>query len=735
MHQGSWVVCAALLIAAFGYASTQGLAARIHVQQVSAIQQIFACDSAQELAASRPSHKAGRSEAYYTFPQASPADELTAAVADEKTGRYSEAADHYRNFLKMEAANASPKALSEVRVRMATDEFMAHRYEDSLESLRWIFESKAGRAAVVIPAQAWVVAGLDNLQLNRLDAAIRNLRQALQADPASGTARLALGDALARSGHLRAAADEYRNQTQRTPKVVEAWYKLGVAEAQLAKETFSSFASRHPKDQVAKMLAAETCLGRSDGLGAAKILLPTVAAIPVPGASPVPGSSPVSGGRDGSATAIGRLALPLPGIHADLGQAFLEEGYVHAAASEFREELVTDAESAPAGFGLAETATLSSDWNSVRTHLRHLMLFHAQYFERRLESQPPAPLRAARKAGHLPPPATFASSAAGRLWQSWLQGNGMSGVRIESPRQDSCSSLPARAASMPGLWLTESCYARLIRQLHGRPDQKDNLTHAERAKLAEAYYRLSQYDDARAEATRLLQNDPESGWGAYWLIRSEQALSLQSLLQASSINPNSARVHEMLARNAADRYQWKQAIAEYELALRLAPNLAGLHFGLGTAYWQAGNWARAEAQLRQTLEFSPASTVAAYELGDTYVNEHQWASAVPYLKKAIQDSGLGRKARLDLAKAESELGQKRQALAELTPLEDDDANGEIHFRLAALYRKMGELDKARAALAASQKLRQNSDSLTVARMKAIEQERAKLEQAEKQESR
>ncbi|MGH9453591.1 MAG: tetratricopeptide repeat protein, partial [Terriglobia bacterium] len=469
MRQGSWVVCAALLMAAFGYTSAQKLAARALSQPVSAIRQTPRYFSAQWRAASGPRRKTGGPEAYSTPPQASAAGELKAAVAAEKAGQYSEAADHYRNFLKMEAARAAPKALSEVRVRLATDQFMAHRYEDSLQSLRPILESKASLAAATIPAQAWIVAGLDHLQLNRLDGAIRNLRQALQVDPASGTARLALGDALARSGHLQEAAEQYRNQTQRTPKVVEAWYKLGVAEAQLAKETSSSFTAQHPKDQVAEMLVAETYLSRDDGLGAAKILLPLVE-----------DNNGASRGKGDSRPE--RSGAVLPGVHADLGQAFLEESYVHAAASEFRKELELDPESAPAGFGLAETATLNSNWNSVLSHLRRLMLSHAQDFKRRLESQPPAPLRAAWNGGHLQVPVSFASSSEGRLWQSWFQGNGMSGVRIESTQQNSCSSLPAHARSIPGLWLTESCYARLIRQLNGRASQKGNRTNAERAK-------------------------------------------------------------------------------------------------------------------------------------------------------------------------------------------------------------------------------------------------------------
>ena len=656
----------------------------------------------------------------YSSPQQTVGGELRAAALAEKAGNYAQAADHYRIVLTMQMASANLNASTEVRVRMATDLFMAHRYQDSLRSVNPVLDLKPGTTREGILSQAWVVAGLDDLQLNRLDSAIFKLRHALVLNPASGTARLALGDALARSGHLRQAVQEYHDQTQHTPKVVEAWYKMGVAEAQLAKETSNAFARSHTKDPVAEMLDAEQFLNREDGLGAAQILLRMIGA-----------------GKTSNGGLVARHENPqsttLPGVHADLGQAFMEEEYVRAAGAEFRKEITIDPESAPAWFGMAETESLDSNWDAALSRVRHLMLYHPHELERRLELQPPSVLRAARHRGGLRVPANLGQTEEGRLWQSWLRGNGISGARIESTHPDSCPILSAHQASTPGLWLTEGCYARLIRQLQGRMSQHPTVS--EKIKLIEADFRLSRFDDAQAGAELLLKSDPQCGWATYWLAQSAEALSFQSLLRASSLNPNSSRVHEMLARHDADHYLWKQAIAEYQTALRLAPNLTDLYFGLGTAYWQEGDWAQAQLTLLKTLEISPASTVAAYELGDTFVNERQWANAVPYLRKSIGDHGVERKARLDLAKAESELGQDRQAVAALVPVKQDDADGEIHFRLAALYRKMGELDKAHNALDESERLRQASDGMTVERTKETEQERAKLQQAAKQEPR
>ncbi len=648
----------------------------------------------------------------YSFPQGSAPNELAAASAAEKARHYSEAARHYQEFLAISPSPASANEVVEVRVRLAIDQFMAHLYQDSLQALAPLVEPQSGHATDHVPAQAWIVAGLDELELNRLDNAIRDLRQGLLADPASGTARLALGDALARSGHLYQAIRQYREQAERTPKVVEAWYKIGVAEEVLAKITRKQFEQTDSGSAVSRLLEAEDRLDRGDGLGAANILLPLA--------------------TQGPTTTGSQPANFLPGLHSLLGQALLDESYLRAARREFQREIAANPESAPAWFGLAEVDTLDYRWEAVRSRVLHLMLFDPRYLENRLQKQPPAPLRTAWTSGRLHMPQAMAKSTEGRLWLSWIKANGISGVQIESQRRNSCAALPSLEASIPGMWLSEGCATRLAQEL----ESKHSLSPEQTVKLAEVEYRLGRFEKAESAARQAAEirtaNSLASAWGTYWLIRSDEALSLAALEKSAAINPNAPRVRQLLAQNYADHYQWSKAIEEYQVALRLAPNLAGLHFGLGSAYWQAGYWKQAQAQLEQTLQITPESTVAAYELGDTHINLRQWKQAVPYLKKALANPQMARKARVDLAKAESELGHYHQALTDLAPLANDDPDGEIHFRLGTLYRKMGEMEKARHALVESQKLHLAHDAMTTARMKELEQDRARLKQAEKE---
>jgi len=648
----------------------------------------------------------------YSFAQVSTRNELAAASAAEKAGRYSEAAKHYEDFLAATPPRVPANEIANARLHLAIDQFMAHCYQESLHALVPLIESASNRTRDHLPAKVWIIAGLDELELNKLDNAIRDLRWGLLADPASGTARLALGDALARSGHLVEAIHQYREQAKRTPAVVEVWYKIGMAEEVLAKISRKQFEQTNSESPISRLLEAHQSLERDDGLGAARILLPLA-----------------SQKKRRSASLSADF---FPGVHSSLGEALLDEGYLRAAQQEFQRELTGNPASAPAYFGLAEIDTLDSHWDAFRSRVHHLMIFNPHYLENRLTKRPPAPLRNAWTSNLLRVPPTMAETTEVQLWISWIKANGISRVQIEPQRQVPCTAIPGLEASTPGFWLPESCAVDLSKEL----ESKHSPSPTQIAKLAEIEFQLGHFEKAQDAAMRAANGGPPgsltSEWGTYWLIRSAEALSLAAFEKAAAINPNAPRVRQLLAQNYADHLQWGKAIEEYQAALRLSPHLVGLHFGLGTVYWQAGDWKEAQVQLQQTLQISPESTVAAYELGDTDVNLHQWKEALPYLRKAVADPETSRQARIDIAKVESELGRYQEALAELKVLANDDQDGQIHFRMGLLYRKMGETEKASQAFAESQRLHLARDAATVTRMEELEQDRARLKEAQKE---
>jgi len=176
----------------------------------------------------------------------------------------------------------------------------------------------------------------------------------------------------------------------------------------------------------------------------------------------------------------------------------------------------------------------------------------------------------------------------------------------------------------------------------------------------------------------------------------------------ASLDPESARAHQILAEYHTQRHNFPRAKAEYLAALRIKPALADLHLGLGGVCWASGEWTEAEEELRKTLELAPGSVVARYELGDTYIQQRRWQEAADQLTLILQDPTIGAKARIDLAEAQVQMGHTSQALEDLLPLAKQDQDGQIHYRLASIYRKLGDKIGEKEALYTFRKLQMAS---------------------------
>ena len=293
------------------------------------------------------------------------------------------------------------------------------------------------------------------------------------------------------------------------------------------------------------------------------------------------------------------------------------------------------------------------------------------------------------------------------VWKAWLSTSDPRPSSVKLDSTGSCSSPSLKALTTPGLWLTEACY----QQVRDRLRTKSVLTQEERIKLVEAELRLGRFQEARQEAEGVLKSDPRNEWAIFWLSESYRALAQESLSKVVSQDPDSARQHELLAQYFSRRRQYARAKSEYLAAIRKAPNLSDLHLGLGMLCLHFGDLPGAEKEFQKTLELAPASALAHYELGHLYVRLQRWDVAVERLRPALDDPALTVKVRLDLAHALAAMDQTRQAVDTLLPALEDDKDGAVHYRLAGLYRKLGDQTHAEEALGAYRRLRDASDQV------------------------
>jgi tetratricopeptide (TPR) repeat protein len=608
----------------------------------------------------------------------------------------------YENLLRDPPAGTSPSSVNEVEVRLGTVYFLLHRYSDSLGVLEKIPQDPASVRNAdpnvtkdILPrslrAQVWLVRGLDYLELNQLPKAVVSLQRAVEMQPKSTTARLALGDALARSNRMEEAIKEYEHQIRETPALTEAWYKLGLAHSFVSTQSFPD-ATKKTEGVVLRQWEAEQFISQGRNLDGARALFKLV--------HEAPGQ---------------------PGLHADLGRALLQVGYAKAAEDQSRRELAIDPANPLARLDLAQTAALRGAWEEVSAQLKEVSGAQPRTLTRLLEMPPAGLVEQAWIESKMQMPEEFAATSVGGLWHAWMDQSQL----IEVKGNDGAATArtcPAVSSAVhaPGMWLSESCYSELIQRLTGNK----NSSLPEKIKLAEAEFRLQQYERALQTGKAILDTDPGNEWATYWFRNAHHGLAQQCLLKVADLDPQSVRAHQMLAQDYAAWLQFPKAKKEYQEAISLAPAQSDLHLGLGTVYWRTTNWAEAEKELKTALEFAPESALARYELGDTYVQQRDWHRALEQLKKIPPDSTVSYEATLDLAKAESELGKTTEAIQSLLSIATRDEDGQAHFLLASLYRKSGDVGRAQEALETFKQLRAAALQASKDEAGALEEDRS-----------
>jgi len=113
--------------------------------------------------------------------------------------------------------------------------------------------------------------------------------------------------------------------------------------------------------------------------------------------------------------------------------------------------------------------------------------------------------------------------------------------------------------------------------------QDDKLRRTVGLELIELYYTAGDLDKAAAVVgalRRWLPADPEVLYTAHRLYSD---LSGETMLRLAMLAPNSARLHQVIARELARQGNREAAIARYKQALQVDPNTPGLHFDLGAA--------------------------------------------------------------------------------------------------------------------------------------------------------
>lgn len=222
-----------------------------------------------------------------------------------------------------------------------------------------------------------------------------------------------------------------------------------------------------------------------------------------------------------------------------------------------------------------------------------------------------------------------------------------------------------------------------------------------------------QPEKAAKDLDKAAELDPKNVDILYHRGRAHLLVSKGSYEQMFKLDPDSWRVHQVLAQAYAESERHEQAVAEFEVAIKKASNQPGLHEELGTEYLRMGKTEAAEAEFRLELHVDPDSATALYRLGTVQVESGDPVGGKNSIETALKKSPRLKNAQYYLGRAQMQLRNDEAAIAAfkqaITAESDADIIQQAWYQLGVVYRRSGRMEEAKQALAMFQKLKDASN--------------------------
>jgi tetratricopeptide (TPR) repeat protein len=224
--------------------------------------------------------------------------------------------------------------------------------------------------------------------------------------------------------------------------------------------------------------------------------------------------------------------------------------------------------------------------------------------------------------------------------------------------------------------------------------------------------------------------DPQNADILYHRGRAHLLVSKDSYTQMFKLDPNSWRVHQVLAQTNAESEHHDEAVLEYLEAIKLVPMQPGLHEELGSEYRILGKIPEAETAFRKELEIDPANVLAQYKLGVILVEKGEAVEGKRRIEAALKARPNLRNSDYNLGRAEMQLGDDQTALADFKKAVTGNSEPEIirqsWYQLGTILRRMHRAEEAQVAFANFQKLKDQEEEDAQRRKQNLVHQRQEL---------
>jgi tetratricopeptide (TPR) repeat protein len=205
--------------------------------------------------------------------------------------------------------------------------------------------------------------------------------------------------------------------------------------------------------------------------------------------------------------------------------------------------------------------------------------------------------------------------------------------------------------------------------------------------------------------------------------KAHSAVAYASYARMAVIDPNSWHVHDVQGQMYSQVGQHKEAIAEFQQAIKLAPNNSDLYEELGVEYRKAVSLDLSQQMFAKELELSPGNPVAMYNLAKIDIETNHTEDGLALLRRVVANYSGYAATYFYLGLGEFETGQTNAALADLEKSRsmhpEPDLAPRIEYQLARVYRKLGRTVDANHAVGEYTRLKGENSKLNPTALSAI----------------
>jgi len=589
---------------------------------------------------------------------------LTEAVTAQSAGDFKAAIAAYQNALSIK------RDVPEVWANLG---LMQHQVSDYAGAIASFTTAHQLQPKLFVPI---LFLGVDNLELGNRENALHYLLLAQQLHPDDPTLSMPLGRTYFGMKKFDDATAAYLRATELNLKNGEAWYRLGITYLKLAEEDSRTLSKQHRQSPFFRALEAES-LGSQGHLKEAERAYHDLLA----------------------------AQNSLPCIRSSLGFILAREGRLAEAETELQKD-VRSGNCLLANLGLirlsvekGEIPSALSSLNALWQLDRGFVKTYISLVTTSIDTQRFEDLDKALTQSKLP----NLSSEDIALVRASLHGGYTPPVDTSKPSRQATETTVAYPQVLE--YYRRGEYRRCANSLM---TGISTLSRNKLSILASCSFFTGDLNTTSAAGTQLRRTEASKDEGLYWLIRAKQGLAVRALVHAGEVEPDSIRLHELLAESYRDMGRYDAAENEYTLVLGMNPKDFSALIGAAANYLQEYRLDLAYEAIQRAIEQRPSDPEANYIAGEILIDQHKYDEAKPHL-----ESSLTAKAELIprihglLGQVYANQGDNERAIEEFKIGISSDDDGSLHYLLGRLYQKTGKKELADAAFKDSRRIANN----------------------------